>query len=158
MGSRLPRLRVLLIDDHADTRDMYDAYLGGAGMDVRAAADGETGLNLALEWRPDVVVCDWAMPGMTGEEVSRRMKSDPRTQGIPVVILTAFGLHQRPELKAAGAAEVCAKPCAPRDLADLVKQVAAVPSGAKAHGRHGTKRIRGPKRDSAVSIAGRNGH
>src|SRR5688572_10014764 len=144
MGSRVPRVRVLLIDDNDDARDMYARYLASVGMDVRAAAGGEAGVRIALEWRPDIVVTDWSMPGMTGDEATRHLKSDARTRHIPVVILTAFGLHRRSELEAAGAAAVCAKPCTPPDLEKMILEILA-PSSTRRGKRRGTKRMQGPR-------------
>jgi CheY-like chemotaxis protein len=149
MGSRAARIRVLLIDDHDDTREMYAGYLASVGMDVRAAADGEAGVKVALEWRPDIVVTDWSMPGMTGDEATRQLKSDARTRQIPVVILTAFGLQQRAELEATGASAVCGKPCTPPDLQKLILGTLA-PSSTKRARRRGTKRMPGPKRASVL--------
>src|SRR5688572_4496057 len=149
MGSRVPRVRVLLIDDNDDARDMYAGYLASVGMDVRAAADGEAGVQIALEWRPDVVVTDWSMPGMTADEATRQLKSEARPRHIPFVILTAFGLHRQAELEAARASAVCAKPCTPPDLQKLILDI-LVPSSAKRTRRRGTKRMSGPKRASAL--------
>jgi CheY-like chemotaxis protein len=151
MGSSVPRIRVLLVDDHDDTRDMYAEYLRSVGMDVNSAAAGDEGVQRALEWQPDVIVMDWSMPGLTGDEAARILKVDPRTRHIPVAILTAFGVARRAELEAAGAVEVCAKPCNPADLATVVRRLAAPlkspptkPSSAQPRRR--TKRIHRPKR------------
>ena len=125
MGSRAPRIRVLLIDDHEDTREMYAQFLASVGMDVQTAADGAAGVQRAITWRPEVIVLDWSMPGMTGDQALRILKQDPQTRGIPVAIVTAFGVDRRAELEADGAAVVCAKPCTPEALAELVRRLAA---------------------------------
>src|SRR5690349_16885708 len=123
MGSRASRLRVLLIDDHDDTRDMYTRYLSTIGMEAAAAADAVTGVARAIAWQPQVIVMDWSMPRLTGDDATRILKADPRTRHIPVVILTAFGVDRGEDLEKTGAAEVCAKPCTPDKLAEIIRRL-----------------------------------
>jgi two-component system, cell cycle response regulator DivK len=151
MGSRVPRIRVLLIDDHEDTRDMYAQYLASIGMDVQTANDGAAGVERALTGHPHVIVMDWSMPAMTGDEATRVLKQNPQTRNIPVAILTAFGAARRAELEAAGAAAVSAKPCNPDALADLIRQLAApvVPPAKAAKTRGRRKRVQRPRWASA---------
>jgi two-component system sensor histidine kinase/response regulator len=103
--------RVLVVDDEADNRDVLALLLGAQGMSVRVAEDGDAALQAVAEAPPDLIFLDVRMPGIDGFEVCRRLKTDPRTVFIPVVIITA--LHGSPERikgAAAGADEFLAKP------------------------------------------------
>src|SRR5690348_12111422 len=65
------RIRVLIAEDHDDSRDGYATYLQREGMDVRAVPDGLQALKVARRWKPDVAVLDLSMPKVTGDEVAR---------------------------------------------------------------------------------------
>lgn len=82
---------MVVADDNDDIRDLLTARLSTRGYDVIAAADGKAALDMILEHLPDVVVLDWVMPIIQGHELCVKLKTDPRTTGIPVVILTARG-------------------------------------------------------------------
>jgi CheY-like chemotaxis protein len=69
-------LRVLIVDDNKDGADSPLLILQASGHEVRAAYDGESGLRLAREFRPDVVLLDLGMPGLNGYEVARRLRRD----------------------------------------------------------------------------------
>jgi two-component system, cell cycle response regulator DivK len=120
--NKAPPIRVLIVDDNADTRDMYAAYLAFAGMDVATAEDGHAGVLKAIEWSPDVVVMDWAMPIVDGSQATLTLKKDPRTSHIVVVILTAYGDQARAAAEAAGADALCAKPCGMQELVEVIKR------------------------------------
>lgn len=79
---------VLVIEDDPDQRRFLERMLGGAGWRVVGAADGERGLAAAAEHAPDVIVLDILMPRLNGYQVCRQLKADPRTRGVPVVIVT----------------------------------------------------------------------
>lgn len=113
----------LLVDDTVDSRDMYGEILRFGGYRVIEATDGEDALSIALEQRPDVIIMDLCMPRMDGWEATRRLRSDPRTATIPVIVLTALSTSL-------GAVHVdCAayvvKPCLPFDLLDVLDSVLA---------------------------------
>ena len=108
---------VLLVDDEPDVIDLVRYRLQGAGHTVIAAGDGLSALRLARERRPDLIVLDLMLPQMTGQEVCRRLKSDPDLAAIPVVMLTARG--EPPERVAGleiGADDYVTKPFSPREL------------------------------------------
>jgi len=87
------RPRVLLAEDHDDTRDALRMLLEMNGYEVLAARDGEEALRLATEARPDVVITDYDMPLADGAEVARQLRSmRPATDTVPILLLTA--LHQ----------------------------------------------------------------
>lgn len=82
---------VLLIDDEESARRLVKLLLELEGYHVLTAPNGEEGLILAKVERPDVILLDIIMPKLNGHEVLRRVKSDPDTSSIPVIMLTARG-------------------------------------------------------------------
>lgn len=84
-------MKVLIIEDEADQILVVQTRLEASGFEVISATDGEAGLKRVFEDKPDLILLDLAMPKMRGEEVCRRLKETPESQGIPVVILTASG-------------------------------------------------------------------
>lgn len=80
---------VLTIDDCPSMLSLVSLILQPEGLKVITASDWRTGLTLAFETRPDLVLLDVEMPGQDGLEMCRRLKSDPRTSEIPVIFLTA---------------------------------------------------------------------
>jgi len=88
-GSVDARPTVLVVDDHADVRAYLRSVLGGTYR-VIEARDGEEGLAMAREALPDLVVADVMMPGLDGLALGRELKTDPMTDAIPLVLLTAL--------------------------------------------------------------------
>jgi len=87
---RLNRPRVLVADDDDPIRLLCKVSLELEGIDVVEAADGNEAVALARAERPDVAVLDVAMPGLDGWQVAERLRTDPATQTIPLVFLTAL--------------------------------------------------------------------
>jgi len=83
------RPRVLLIDDDNAVHALLDEELGKAGYRITSAFSGESGLSEAKEQRPDVIILDLMMPGMSGFEVADALKESPETANIPIVVLTS---------------------------------------------------------------------
>ena len=83
--------RILVIDDDNMTLQFVGTLLRSAGYEVQAAADGPAGLACALGAPPAIVLLDVVMPTMDGYEVCRRLRNDPKTQNVPVIMLTASG-------------------------------------------------------------------
>ncbi len=81
--------RILIADDSATNRDIYEEILTDAGYAVRVFPDGNALLDAARERSPDLVITDVRMPGIGGEELCRRLKSDPRLDFLPVILITA---------------------------------------------------------------------
>lgn len=86
-----PVLRVLLAEDDRFLRRAGEAALRRAGFAVVTAADGEQTLELARSTRPDAILLDVIMPKLQGFEVLRRLKADPVTAPIPVIVLSNLG-------------------------------------------------------------------
>ena len=120
-----PRLSVLVVDDVADTRDLYQRFFQFQGARVITAEDGVAALQAALYEHPDAIVLDLAMPGMTGWEVIESLKRNPRTRGIPIVVLSGQGA--RDSALKAGADSYREKPCLPDELLAEVLRVLREP-------------------------------
>ena len=124
--SRAEQFSVLIVDDVEDTRCLYQQYLEWQGLRVIAAADGVAGLQAVLWERPDVIVLDLAMPRMTGWEVMESLNADPRTRGIPVIVVS--GQDCREHAIAKGADSYCAKPCLPDVLHREIQRILREPA------------------------------
>ena len=83
-----PNHRVLLIDDDADSREIYRQTLEWCGYAVETAANGRAGLRAAIIRPPDAILLDLDMPGMSGVELLRALRAEPRTARVPVAALT----------------------------------------------------------------------
>lgn len=113
---------VLIVDDTPDTRAMYSLYFRSIGFTVITADDGEAGVNAAVTQRPDVIIMDLSMPRMDGITAIRRLKEDPRSREIPVILFTGYPIRALQENALdAGAALLQMKPCLPEELAVLVR-------------------------------------
>ena len=85
--------KILLIDDSADIRALVCLLLRQGGHTVVEAEDGRVGLDLVRQTRPDLVLTDLALPGLSGWDITRILKSDPELAEIPVVALTAHAMR-----------------------------------------------------------------
>ncbi len=126
------RLRVLLVDDYPDAREMYLEYLTISGFDVIEATNGVEAVQRAIDALPDIIVMDLSLPVMDGWEATRRLKADARTAGIPVLALTGHVLSPSSEAAAlAGCYAVVTKPCLPEELEVEIRRVLGPhPAGA----------------------------
>ena len=112
--------RLLLVDDSAAERDFYEMLLERE-FRILTASGGSTGVLLAAQEHPDAVVLDVMMPGMDGWETCTRLKRDPHTAGIPVILLTAADdADLFSHAKAVGATAVVTKPCSARRLRETI--------------------------------------
>ena len=118
--------RILLVDDEPDQVEMYRYALEGAGFGVIAAATGGDAVDQARQLAPDLIVLDIRLPDMSGWDVCARLKEDPRTLRIPIVILTAAA---SPTLARDAAGSGCAaflvKPCYPEELIASIRGILA---------------------------------
>ena len=114
---------VLIIEDEKLIIVSTQMVLESVGFRVESATDGEEGIRKARDLRPDLILLDIMMPGIDGWETLKRLKRDPETQGVPVVIFTARE-HARGHQKSAemGAAGYFKKPFEPDELIDLVEK------------------------------------
>ena len=106
--------KILVVDDEPNIREVVGLYLRREGYDVLSAADGEEGLELYRQGRPDLVVLDLILPKLDGLEVCRRMQAERR---VPLIMLTARGEEADRVLgMGAGADDYVVKPFRPREL------------------------------------------
>jgi signal transduction histidine kinase len=112
---------VLVVEDTADVIRMIHLTLRGH-FRVFAASGGEKGFELAVKHVPDLVITDLMMPGVDGMELTRRIKEDPRTRHMPIVMLTARGdLEDRVAGLDAGVSAYLTKPFSPKELVSVVR-------------------------------------
>jgi signal transduction histidine kinase len=112
---------ILIVEDEKDLVNAVTWPLEAEGYTVASAADGETGLALARSLKPDLVLLDMLMPGLTGDAVCRELKNDPQTRDIPVVIFTAKVLSPDKDWKQeTGANAIVIKPFLMEDLVRLI--------------------------------------
>jgi CheY-like chemotaxis protein len=122
------RLRLLVVDDNADLVDMLAAVLESAGHEVRTALDGASAVSAALSYRPDVVLLDVGLPGMSGLEVARELRRHPETSDMRLVALTGWGqAEDRRQTRDAGFDYHLTKPTQPEALHRLLEGLAATP-------------------------------
>ena len=108
---------VLIVDDNADLRDLVSVKLYQSGYDVKTATNGWDALRAAADTNPDLVVLDIMMPGPSGLEVCRKLRADPHTAQLPVLMLSAaFTASITAEAMAAGANRCMDKPFRLREL------------------------------------------
>jgi DNA-binding response OmpR family regulator len=112
---------IVVADDDADILDLVSLTLERAGHVVHRARDGEEALELVRSERPDVAVLDVAMPKLDGVELTRRLRSDPDTSAVRIVLLTARVQERDTDAGiAAGAHEYIRKPFSPQDLQERI--------------------------------------
>ncbi len=109
---------MLLVEDDRDGRRLYASWLEQVGFHVIEAHNGLQALELAVDRRPDIVVTDLNIPGIDGYELTRRLKNDPRTDGIPILAVTGYVPFTQDPARAdrAGCDAILSKPCSPEDL------------------------------------------
>jgi DNA-binding response OmpR family regulator len=119
--------RLLVVDDEEVNRELLDAILTEAGYEVLFACDGHGALEAAESHRPDLILLDLLMPGISGLEVCQRLKQSPATARIPVIVVTAVGqLATKEAVLTRGADDFVTKPFRPDDLRARVQAMLAV--------------------------------
>ncbi len=114
---------ILIVDDNATNMKLVRILLASEGYDVRTAADAEEALNVLKEFYPRLILMDVQLPGIDGLELTRRLKSDPATQDIMILGLTAYAMKgDKERIVAAGCDGYVPKPIDTRTLAQLVRK------------------------------------
>src|SRR5437763_4825151 len=116
-------MRILLVDDEPALRELLRATFEGADVTVDEAGSGLEAEERIRRRRPDVVVLDLRMPGMSGPELCARLKRDARTADIPIVLLTGADAEEGRRAQRAGAAALVRKPFSPLGLLSVVQRV-----------------------------------
>ena len=118
----MPSNRVVLVEDETDIQEMLAFTLTRAGFDVVAAETAEQALDILDGPLPNLVVIDWMLPGMSGVELARRLREDPVTADLPLMMLTARS-EESDKLKSfdAGIDDYITKPFSPRELVARIR-------------------------------------
>ena len=119
---------VVVIDDDRASLDLMSAYLDGLGVRVVRARDGEEGLEAIRQVEPVAALLDIRLPGIDGWKVLEKLRADPATRTLPVIIATI--LDEKSRGLAAGAADYLIKPVGREDLLAALRRVDALPSAA----------------------------
>ena len=116
--------KILIVEDEEMNRDSLSRLLRRRGYEIVIAVDGEQGIAMAREEVPDLILMDMSLPQVDGWEATRRLKAEPRTQGIPIVALTAHAMAtHRDQALAAGCDDYDTKPI---ELARLLPKIQAL--------------------------------
>ena len=115
---------ILYVEDNEFNRKIVRQLLGKTSYALREAVDGEAGVAAALEAPPDLILMDVQLPKMSGLDATRRLRADPRTAAVPIIVVTSFALSGD-DVKAheAGATAYLAKPYSPRDLLAKIREI-----------------------------------
>ena len=119
----IPGPAVLVVEDHPTMRGALRAILEVGGYRVREVADGRAALEAVAVDPPDLLILDLNIPVVSGSDVLRRLKVDPVTASIPVVVVTAEGEEGRADAIRSGAVGYVTKPFAPAVLLEVLVQV-----------------------------------
>jgi len=115
---------ILIVEDERDIAELVKYHLDQAGLSARIVGDGKQALDLIAREHPDLIILDLMLPGMDGLEVCKRLRSNPMTQSIPIVMLTARATEvDRIVGLELGADDYIPKPFSARELVARVKAV-----------------------------------
>ena len=125
-------MRILVVEDQDSIRRMIEALVGARGYEVTAVSTGTKAIDVASTNPPDMVLLDLMIPGYDGFEVCRRLRSDPATKSVPILIISALDdAESRSKAATAGATAYYTKPFSPMAL---LKEIDRLRAGAKAVG------------------------
>jgi two-component system, OmpR family, phosphate regulon response regulator PhoB len=115
---------ILIVDDEAGIRQMLGLTLAGDGYNFREAANAEEATNEVKIEMPQLILLDWMLPGISGVDFARKLKQDPKTQDIPIIMLTAKG-EESDKIRGldVGADDYITKPFSTRELLARVRAV-----------------------------------
>jgi len=114
--------RILVVDDEPSIRRLLKVALTGRGFDVQEAEDGLQAMGMIAAEKPDLIVLDVMMPGLTGHEVHDRLRQRPETKELPILFLSAAGTfeEQHREIAADPFSDYLPKPFKPSDVAEHI--------------------------------------
>jgi CheY-like chemotaxis protein len=120
----MPEKKVLIADDEVHIIQVVAIKLKNNGFEVITAENGQKAFELASEQVPDLVITDFQMPVMTGLELIKKLRQNPDTASVPVIMLTARGFAIEDEVRQnLKISECLSKPFSPRELLQNVRQV-----------------------------------
>jgi CheY-like chemotaxis protein len=115
------RTRVLVVDDERHISRLLEFVLAKQGYQVKVANSGEQALATVDDFAPDVVLLDLVMPGISGLDVLKQLRSDGKHSDLKILVLSAHAFEHLPEeLKGAGASHLGNKPIAPSSLLKML--------------------------------------
>ena len=114
---------VLYVEDNEYNLKIVRQLLGRTSYRLIEAVDGQLGVETALRELPDLILMDIQLPKLSGLDATRRLRADPKTAAIPIIVITSFALSGD-DLKAkdAGASAYLAKPYSPRELLQMIRK------------------------------------
>ncbi|MDO8847030.1 MAG: response regulator [Coriobacteriia bacterium] len=114
--------RILVVDDESSIRRLLNVALTGRGFEVLEAEDGLQAMGMVAAEKPDLVVLDVMMPGMTGHQVHDKLRQNPATKELPILFLSAAGTfeEQHREIAADPFSDYLPKPFKPSEVADHI--------------------------------------
>ena len=116
--------RILVVDDEIYIVHILDFSLGMEGYEVVTALDGEQALEKARSEKPDLIVLDIMMPKLDGYETCKRLKADPETKDVPIILLSAKGRNVDQKVGfEVGADDYITKPFSPRKLVERINAI-----------------------------------
>jgi two-component system alkaline phosphatase synthesis response regulator PhoP len=116
--------KILVVDDEIYIVHILDFSLGMEGYEVLTALDGEQALEKARAEKPDLIVLDIMMPKLDGYETCKRLKADPATKDVPVILLSAKGRNVDQKVGfEVGADDYITKPFSPRKLVERINAI-----------------------------------
>ena len=119
--------KILVADDESHILSVVSLKLKNAGFNVVCAHDGTEALEMAKSEKPDLLITDYHMPGLSGLEVCQRMREQPELLKLPAIMLSARGYHlTEAELKQSGISQMISKPFSPRQLLATVNEVLGI--------------------------------
>lgn len=115
---------ILVCDDEPHIVHVVSTKLRNAGFEIVTAADGEEAFEVACDAPPDLVITDYQMPFLSGLELCAKLRAEPRTGDIPIIMLTARGFSiSQTELEGTNIQKVLPKPFSPRELLGVVRTI-----------------------------------
>ena len=114
------RKKVLVVEDHADSREMLEIALTREGYSVITSEDGQDGLDLAKRERPDIVISNLNMPNLDGMEMIQQLRQEPALAGVIIVVVSAVRTENPQALINAGVNAVMSKPV---ELTELLQTI-----------------------------------
>ena len=130
---------VLLVDDYQDALEVWEWYVRSQGYRVLTAGSGSEAVRMAISARPDVIVLDLELPGVTGCEAARQIRAMPGLRDVPLIAATGFSHEtQLAEARAAGFDRILIKPCDPADLVVEIERALAAPRHSALQLREGS--------------------
>jgi DNA-binding response OmpR family regulator len=124
-------MRILVVDDDARLTQLLQLVFESRGFGVTIAYNGEQALESLEKELPEAILLDLMMPGMSGLEVCKHIRANPRTSNIPVIVITAkYDTHTRQEMIDAGADEYLVKPFRPSELIKITREAVTHPPSA----------------------------